>query len=165
MRSVEVFAGAGGLALGCELAGFHSEIVVEWDRWACDTVRENKALGYPLVDGWKVHEGDVRAVDWSQIEGPIDLVTGGPPCQPFSMGGKHRAADDKRDMFPAAIEVIRTLSPKAFILENVRGLTRTTFANYYQYVLLQLGHPEVTSLRGRILVRALQAPAGRTHHQ
>ena len=148
MRSVELFAGAGGLALGCELAGFHSEIVVEWDRWACDTVRENQALGYPLVDSWKVHEGDVREVDWSQIEGPIDLVTGGPPCQPFSMGGKHRAADDKRDMFPAAIEVIRTLRPKAFILENVRGLTRSTFANYYQYILLRLGHPEITSREG-----------------
>ncbi|MBZ5737522.1 DNA cytosine methyltransferase [Nocardioides mangrovi] len=148
MRSVELFAGAGGLALGCELAGFHPEVVVEWDRWACDTVRENQALGYPLVDGWKVHEGDVRAVDWSQVTEPVDLVTGGPPCQPFSMGGKARAADDKRDMFPAAIEVVRTLSPKAFIFENVRGLTRTAFANYYQYILLQLGHPEITSREG-----------------
>jgi DNA (cytosine-5)-methyltransferase 1 len=148
VRSVELFAGAGGLALGCELAGFHPELVVEWDRWACDTVRENQALGYPLVNGWKVHEGDVRAVDWSQIQGPIDLVTGGPPCQPFSMGGKHRAADDKRDMFPAAIDVIRLLQPRAFILENVRGLTRSAFANYYQYILLQLGHPEISSRAG-----------------
>lgn len=148
MRSVELFAGAGGLALGCELAGFEPQIVVEWDRWACDTVRQNQALGYPLVNGWKVQEGDVRAVDWSQVRESIDLVTGGPPCQPFSMGGKHRAADDKRDMFPAAIEVIRTLAPKAFIFENVRGLTRTTFANYYQYILLQLAHPEVISREG-----------------
>lgn len=148
MRSVELFAGAGGLALGCELAGFHPEVMVEWDRWACDTVRQNQAAGYPLVDGWRVVEGDVRAYDWAQISEPIALLTGGPPCQPFSMGGKHRAADDHRDMFPAAIDVIRTLQPKAFILENVRGLTRTTFANYFQYVLLRLSHPEIGSRVG-----------------
>lgn len=146
MRSVELFAGAGGLALGCELAGFRSEAVVEWDRWACDTVRQNAAASYPLVADWNVLEGDVRDVDWSNIsKKEIDLVAGGPPCQPFSMGGKARAADDKRDMFPAATEVIRTLRPKAFILENVRGLTRSAFANYYQYTLLRLAHPEIVS--------------------
>jgi DNA (cytosine-5)-methyltransferase 1 len=74
----------------------------------------------------------------------IELVAGGPPCQPFSMGGKHKAYNDERDMFPAAIDVIRKLSPRAFIIENVKGLTRPTFANYYQYILLQLEFPEVT---------------------
>ncbi len=74
----------------------------------------------------------------------IDLVAGGPPCQPFSMGGKHRAHDDQRDMFPATVKIIRTLRPKAFILENVKGLTRAAFANYFQYTLLQLEFPEVT---------------------
>ncbi len=126
---MELFAGAGGLAIGCELAGFHPELVVERDRWACDTIRENQANGHPLVAGWTVLEGDVRDVDWSSVLGPVDLVTGGPPCQPFSMGGKHRAANDHRDMFPAAIEAIRHLRPRAFILENVRGLTRSVFAN------------------------------------
>jgi len=145
MRSVELFAGAGGLALGCELAGFRPSAVVEWDRWACDTIRQNKAAGYPLVAEWAVAEGDVRGVDWSAITGNVDLVTGGPPCQPFSMGGKARAADDARDMFPAAIEVIRTLRPRAFIIENVRGLTREAFANYYQYILLRLAHPEIVN--------------------
>ncbi|MFH7324854.1 DNA cytosine methyltransferase [Aeromicrobium sp. JJY06] len=147
MRSVELFAGAGGLALGGEAAGFHPEVVVEWDRWACDTVRQNKAAGYPLVGPWRVHEGDVRNVDWSEVT-DVDVVTGGPPCQPFSMGGKARAADDKRDMFPAAIDVIRRLQPKAFILENVRGLTRTAFANYFSYIQLQLAHPELVSREG-----------------
>lgn len=148
MRSVELFAGAGGLALGCEKAGFEPSIVVEWDRWACDTIRENKAAGHPLVEEWEVHEGDVRDYPWSSITDPVSVVTGGPPCQPFSMGGKARAADDKRDMFPAAIEVIRTLQPKAFILENVRGLTRTAFANYFNYVQLQLTHPLMASKPG-----------------
>lgn len=148
VRSVELFAGAGGLALGCEKAGFDPTIVVEWDRWACDTIRENKAAGHALVKDWEVHEGDVRAFDWTSIADPVTVVTGGPPCQPFSMGGKARAADDKRDMFPAAIEVVRTLQPKAFIFENVRGLTRTAFANYFNYIQLQLQHPEIVSRDG-----------------
>ena len=141
MRSVELFAGAGGLALGCGRAGFEPAITVEWDRWACDTIRENKVAGHPLVADWTIHEGDVREVDWSGVE-DVTLVAGGPPCQPFSMGGKHRADTDHRDMFPATAEVVARLRPKAFLIENVRGLTRTTFANYYSYVQLRLGHPE-----------------------
>lgn len=148
MRSVELFAGAGGLALGGEMVGFKPSVVVEWDRWACDTIRENRAAGHELVKDWEVHEGDVRAFDWASITDPIDVVTGGPPCQPFSMGGKARAADDKRDMFPAAIEVIRVLEPKAFILENVRGLTRAAFSNYFNYIQLQLSYPQTASRPG-----------------
>lgn len=145
MRSVELFGGAGGLALGTEMAGFKSQAFVEWDRWACDTVRENKAAGYPLVANWRVHEGDVRGFDWSSVQGPIDLVAGGPPCQPFSMGGKARASDDKRDMFPAAADVVKQLQPRAVVLENVRGLTRSAFANYYQLILLRMQYPEITA--------------------
>lgn len=143
MRSVELFAGAGGLAMGCELAGFEHLAVVEWDKWACDTVRENKRRGYPLLESWVLHEGDVRAFDWSSIPQDIELLAGGPPCQPFSIGGKHKAHADKRDMFPATVEVIRQLKPKAFIVENVKGLTRSTFANYFHYIQLQLEFPEL----------------------
>ncbi|MDZ8200617.1 DNA cytosine methyltransferase [Microbacterium sp. SSW1-59] len=166
MRSVELFGGAGGLALGSELAGFHPEVFVEWDRWACDTVRQNRANDYPLVRDWQVHEGDVRAYDWTSIKGEIDLVTGGPPCQPFSMGGKARAADDARDMFPAAVEVIRSLRPKSFLIENVKGLTRSTFANYYQLILLRLQFPEVVARAGETWLdhlHRLQAEATSTH--
>jgi DNA (cytosine-5)-methyltransferase 1 len=119
-------------------------MVVEWDRWACDTVRENASVGYPLVSGWSVHEGDVRGVDWADLAGTdIDLVAGGPPCQPFSMGGKHGAFLDPRDMFPATAEVIRGLRPRAFLIENVKGLTRTAFANYFAYIQLRLALPEI----------------------
>ena len=142
MRSVELFVGAGGLAMGASLAGFRPEVVVEWDRWACDTLRANKARGYPLVADWKIHEGDVRSFAWDSIEPDIDLLTGGPPCQPFSLGGKHRAHDDSRDMFPATVDIVRRLRPKAFIIENVKGLTRSSFHNYYQYIQLQLQFPE-----------------------
>lgn len=143
MKSIELFAGAGGLGLGVALAGFESLAVVEWDKWACATLRENQQRGFPLVSSWPLWQGDVREFDWSSIPTDIDLVAGGPPCQPFSMAGKHQAYDDRRDMFPATVEIIRKLQPKAFMLENVKGLTRASFANYFQYVLLQLEFPEI----------------------
>ena len=75
----------------------------------------------------------------------ISIVPGGPPCQPFSLGGKHKAYDDARDMFPQAIRAVREARPKAFIFENVKGLTRASFRNYYEYIRLQLQHPEVVA--------------------
>lgn len=148
MKAVELFAGAGGLGLGLSMAGIKPVAVVEWDKWACDTIRENQERGFPLVSDWPLFEADVRK--WihehkgdPELQG-LDVVAGGPPCQPFSMGGKHRAHRDSRDMFPVTVEVIRHLKPKAFIIENVKGLTRPTFHNYYQYILLQLEFPELT---------------------
>lgn len=147
MKAIELFSGAGGLGMGLTLAGFKPVAVVEWDKWACDTIRENQGREYPLVKDWPLFEGDVR--DWigsfnpRDIGGEIDLVAGGPPCQPFSMGGKHAAHNDARDMFPAAVEVVRKCRPRAFIIENVKGLTRSSFANYYQYVLFQFEFPEI----------------------
>lgn len=148
LNAVELFAGAGGLAMGVSLAGFSSKAVVEWDRWACDTIRENAASGFPFVESWPLHEGDVRDFDFNSLEDKIDLVAGGPPCQPFSLGGKHRAHEDARDMFPSTVDVVRKLRPKAFIVENVRGLTRASFANYFQYILLQLSFPELSRRDG-----------------
>ncbi len=147
MNAIELFAGAGGLGLGTSLAGFKHLAVVEWDKWACDTIRQNQVRGFPLVAGWPLVEGDVKhwIADFSESRTnlKVDLVAGGPPCQPFSMGGKHKAHRDMRDMFPLTVEVIRKLKPKAFIVENVKGLTRPSFHNYYQYILLQLEFPEV----------------------
>lgn len=142
MRAVELFAGAGGLALGASLAGFKPLAVLEWDRWACDTLRENQKSEYPLVSDWPIHEGDVRDFDWRSLPTDIELVAGGPPCQPFSMGGKHGAYNDQRDMFPASVDIVRQLQPKAFIFENVKGLTRSAFHNYFEYIRLQLEFPE-----------------------
>jgi DNA (cytosine-5)-methyltransferase 1 len=95
-----------------------------------------------------IREGDVRDVDWSELVDKIDLVSGGPPCQPFSGGGKGLAQGDPRDMFPATAEVIRQIRPRAFIVENVRGLTRTRFADYYSYIQLRLAHPELLPREG-----------------
>jgi len=168
MKSIELFAGAGGLGMGVSLAGFEHLAVVEWNKWACDTIRENQERGFPLVSDWALTQGDVRTFDLSMFPEGIDLIAGGPPCQPFSMGGKHRAYNDNRDMFPATINIIKQLKPRAFIIENVKGLTRPTFANYYQYILLQLEFPEVSLRNGEDWVdhyHRLQAEksSGRLH--
>lgn len=148
MKSIELFAGAGGLGIGLHEAGFRPVRVIEWDSYCCVTIRENQARGIKAVKNWKVTRRDVREVDFSPYEGKVCLVSGGPPCQPFSLGGKHGAYDDARDMFPQAIRAVREAQPQAFIFENVKGLTRATFRNYYEYIKLQLEHPEIKGRRG-----------------
>jgi DNA (cytosine-5)-methyltransferase 1 len=142
MRSVELFAGAGGLAIGMSNAGFEHAAVIEWDHDACETFRENQRHHMHSVDQWPLHEADVRQFDYSNINGgDVMVVSGGPPCQPFSLGGKHRGYSDERDMFPEAVRAVRELRPRAFIIENVKGLLRETFTDYFEYVQLQLTHP------------------------
>ena len=144
LTSVELFAGAGGLALGVESAGFLHDAVIEWDNWACETIRQNQTPQFSLARKWPLHQCDVRTFDFSSIKGGIDLVSGGPPCQPFSIGGKHKGYNDDRDMFPAAINSVRTLKPRAFLFENVPGLARASFAKYLKYILMQLSYPEIS---------------------
>ncbi|MDX0440641.1 DNA (cytosine-5-)-methyltransferase [Sinorhizobium medicae] len=147
MKSIELFAGAGGLGIGLHDAGFQPVNVIEWNSYCCDTIRENKKRGIAAVGNWNVTQGDVRKVDFKPYEGKIRLVSGGPPCQPFSMGGKHGAYDDARDMFPQAIRAVRETRSQAFIFENVKGLTRASFRNYFEYIKLQLEHPEIKARR------------------
>lgn len=144
MRSVELFAGAGGLAIGMANAGFHHAAVIERDHDACETFRENQRHHLRSVEEWPLHEGDVRQFDYRKINDEVIVVSGGPPCQPFSLGGKHRGYMDQRDMFPEAVRAVRELRPKAFIFENVKGLMRETFASYFEYVNLQLTYPAFT---------------------
>ncbi len=133
MNSLELFSGAGGLAKGLELAGFKHTALVENNKNAYASLCEN-------FDVEKVFLKDIRDFDLETLTN-IDIVAGGPPCQPFSLGGKHQADRDKRDMFPAAIQAIERLKPKAFIFENVKGLLRKTFADYFEYILLRLTYP------------------------
>lgn len=143
MRAIELFAGAGGLGMGVSRAGFKPVQIVEWDRWCCDTINANRRSGNEkTVRHWpEPTHGDVREIDFRSHEGKVDVVTGGPPCQPFSLGGKHRAYDDRRDMWSEAVRAVREARPKAFIFENVKGLTRASFATYLSYIELQLHHP------------------------
>ncbi len=143
MKSIELFAGAGGLAIATANAGFDHEAVLEWNDNACATIRRNKAAGMPHVRDWAVVQGDVAAYDFKQHAGRVQFVSGGPPCQPFSIGGKHRGMDDARNMFPHAVRAVREIQPKAFLFENVKGLTRKSFANYFAYIIHQLEYPEI----------------------
>lgn len=143
MKSVELFAGAGGLAIGVSHAGFEPAAVIEWDRYCCDTIRENQKRQFLPVSRWPLCEGDVRDFDFQTIGEDVDLISGGPPCQPFSICGKHQGHLDKRDMFPEAIRAVRELRPRAFLIENVRGLTRPTFASYFDYIRLQFTYPNL----------------------
>ncbi|BAZ30331.1 DNA-cytosine methyltransferase [Cylindrospermum sp. NIES-4074] len=145
MKSVELFTGAGGLAMGCAMAGFHHQALVEWDKHSCHTIRENQHRGSTLISDWCIHQMDVADFDYSTIGKEIDLLAGGPPCQPFSIGGRHNAYSDKRDMFPQFFRAVRELRPKAFIIENVRGLVRPNFLKYFEYIILQLNHPQLLS--------------------
>lgn len=148
MKAIELFAGAGGLGMGIGRAGFQPQAVVEWDRWCCDTLRQNRER-LEWMNHWpEPLEGDVRGVDFRSLEGKVDLVSGGPPCQPFSLGGRHRAHYDERDMWPQAVRVVREVKPQAFIFENVKGLTRATFATYLAYIVHQLEMPEIEHREG-----------------
>ena len=142
-RSIELFTGTGGLALGSHLSGFEHQALIEWNAPACETLianAENDSV--PGIRHWHVIRGDVRAIRFVDF-GQIDLVAGGPPCQPFSIGGKARGMDDSRDMIPQLVRAVRELQPSAFILENVKGLMRPMFRPYFSYVVLQLTHPTV----------------------
>ncbi len=143
MRAVELFAGAGGLALGISNAGFSHEMVIERDKHACETIRHNKRRRVVPVSRWPLHEGDVRKFDYTTLREHPDLLAGGPPCQPFSLGGKHRGPQDERDLFPEAARAVRILKPRVFMFENVKGLLRTSFAKYFEYIYLRLTYPEL----------------------
>ena len=135
MKSLEIFSGAGGLAQGLKLAGFKHQALVEWNKDACRSLKYNFL---PSI----VVETNIQDFDYTIYKG-IDILAGGPPCQPFSLGGKHKGYKDTRNMFPHAIRGIRELAPKAFIFENVKGLLRQSFSAYFDYILLQLTYPEV----------------------
>ncbi len=119
---VELFAGAGGLALGLDKAGFEAKIVVENNKWACETLRKNKPY-------WHVVEGDIVKIadegirNYFDFDGEIDLLSGGYPCQAFSYAGKKLGLEDTRGtLFYSYAEILKELQPKMFLAENVKGL-------------------------------------------
>jgi DNA (cytosine-5)-methyltransferase 1 len=148
MRSVELFSGCGGLALGTARAGFDHELMVEWNVDAFATLSLNKANGVEHARDWPFIREDVRGVDWTAFAGEMDLVAGGPPCQPFSICGKHQGHDDVRDMWPEAIRAVRELRPRSFLFENVRGLARPAFASYLAWIKSALMDPAAPRREG-----------------
>jgi DNA (cytosine-5)-methyltransferase 1 len=143
MDSIELFAGAGGLALGGHLAGFHHLLVLERDHDACDTLRLNRERQRETGVDWKILEADAREVDYHVYPAGLDMLSGGAPCQPFSLGGKHAGEADPRNMFPEVFRAVRELRPRAIFLENVRGLLRENFRPYFDYIVEQVALPHV----------------------
>lgn len=113
---LELFAGAGGLALGLEAAGLRCAALNELDKWACQTLRKNRPQ-------WNVLEGDVRDMDFRAYNRKIDLLTGGFPCQAFSYAGKKLGLEDTRGtLFYEFARAVQEVQPALCIGENVRGL-------------------------------------------
>lgn len=136
--SIELCAGAGGQALGLHLAGFHHKVLIEIEGPACKTLNFNNikhSLGWDsIVQGCVIEFAENEA---DKYEG-VDLVAGGVPCPPFSKAGKQLGKEDERDLFPAALEVVRKIRPKAVMLENVSGLLDAKFDGYRKNIDAQL---------------------------
>lgn len=134
------------MALGMHDAEFEHEQLIEIVPSACDILEANAQQRPNLWKIENVRRMDVR--EWLR-EAPglglenVDLVAGGPPCQPFSISGMHAGESDDRNMFPEAIETVRLLRPKLFVFENVPGLLRESFLPYYNYIEDQLRKPEI----------------------
>jgi len=113
---LELFAGAGGLAIGLEKAGIKCTALNEIDKWACQTLRENRP-------DWNVLEGDIKSFSFKKYNGRVDIVTGGFPCQAFSYAGKKLGLEDARGtLFYEFARVVQEVQPAICIGENVRGL-------------------------------------------
>lgn len=123
---VEICAGAGGQALGLELAGFSHVALVELESQYCSTLLINRPE-------WNVINCNVKEFKGEEFKG-VDLFAGGVPCPPFSIGGKQLGKDDERDLFPDALRLIKTIQPKAVLLENVRGIFADRFSDYRSYI-------------------------------
>lgn len=141
MRSGELFAGCGGLAYGTAEAGFKHVLVVEVDKSACATLLFNARRRVKHFRDWPVVATNIQSVDFRKM-GLLDLLSGGPPCQPFSIGGSHKGPSDYRNMWPEALRAVKEARPKVFLFENVRGLLRPAFASYLEFLRLSLTYPD-----------------------
>lgn len=131
MKVIDLFSGAGGLSLGLKRAGFQMVACVEIKREAMET--------YASHDADAIHfNTDIRAVDFNRFRSTVDLVTGGPPCQPFSIGGLRKASADTRDMIPEFIRCLQEVQPAAFLMENVPGLMQKAARPYFDSVISRL---------------------------
>jgi DNA (cytosine-5)-methyltransferase 1 len=117
--------------------------MAEFDRDAVATVLHNKQKGVEHVRDWPMGLQDVREIDWESLRS-LDLVSGGPPCQPFGIGGKKRGQEDCRDMWPEAIRAVREAAPRLFLFENVRNLAGPRFRPYLNWIIAHLERPSLT---------------------
>ena len=145
MRVGSLFSGIGGIELGLERAGgFETAWFVEWDAYAQAVLRKHWS-GVPVY-------GDVKSIDWGAVE-PVDVLTGGFPCQPHSVAGKRGASSDERDLWPECRRAIAALKPRVCLFENVPGLLTSEKGEFFKRVIddfYNLGYrPRVYRLSAR----------------
>ncbi|GAB3996360.1 DNA cytosine methyltransferase [Nocardioides marmoraquaticus] len=153
---IELFSGGGGLAMALHKAGFRHLLLNESNRRACATLRANQAVDYlpdespptTLSDPWPLIEGGIERVDFSSFVGDVDVVAGGVPCQPFSLGGAHRGHQDERNLWPEFNRCVRETRPRVIVAENVRGLLRPSFEPYWDYIRRELAAPFEQRIEG-----------------
>jgi len=133
LRCISLFSGGGGLDLGFDRAGYSHVASYELIPVCKDTLLLNRPE-------WNVFggpgEGDVTEVDWSCYEGGVEVVQGGPPCQPFSIAGEQKGQEDERNMWGEFIRAVNTIKPRAFVAENVLGLLNPKFKNFVKLHIL-----------------------------
>lgn len=140
-KVLELFAGAGGMAIGLHLSGFHHFALFEKDRNAVSTLRCNADSGAGVLPEVDIVPTDVRKVPYRNLANEVSVLAAGAPCQPFSLAGNHLGTEDDRNLFPEVFRAQRELVPRAVFLENVWGLARPSFRPYLHYILLQLAFP------------------------
>jgi DNA (cytosine-5)-methyltransferase 1 len=141
-RAVEVFAGAGGFAIGAYRAGFKCDLLLDFSRNVCATLIDNSRRKIEPMASAKVVNCDIANFDFQSLPYSPDILLGGPPCQPFSQGGQRRQHRDNRNMFPEAVRALHEARPRAFLFENVKGLIAGSNQNYAELIRLQLQFPD-----------------------
>ncbi len=144
------------MAIGMHQEGFTHLLLNEFDKRACSTLLSNVADRYDHESGsvedvrnivsegrWPLVSGDIHKLNFSEWRGQVDVVAGGVPCQPWSLGGAHRGDMDLRNLWPEFARAIHETQPRAFLAENVRGLLRSSFREYWSYTLDTLRLPYV----------------------
>lgn len=131
IEAFDLFAGAEGLTLGFKEAGICTVGAVELNADSAETFQ----LHTPCPD---LINADIRKINLSHYQGKVELVYGGPPCQPFSSGGLRASINDQRNMVPYFIRAVRQIQPSAFLMENVPGLAVGERRNYLQYIIAEL---------------------------
>lgn len=172
---IELFSGGGGLAMALHDARFRHLLLNESNRRACATLRANQAVDYlhdeapptTRADPWPLIEGGIEKVDFSPFVGEVDVVAGGVPCQPFSLGGAHKGHLDERNLWPEFNRCVRETRPRVIVAENVRGLLRPSFEPYWDYIRRELAAPFEQRVDGepwvdhdRRLAKALRSGGG-----
>ena len=140
LTTLELFAGAGGLAIGVHRAGFEVTDLVELNEACCETLKANADQM-----GWKdtrdIHSRDVRDIDFTTYRGQVSLLAAGAPCQPFSRAGRRQGRHDHRDMLPEVVRAVAQVRPRAFLIENVRGLLFQSSTDHFKSIVARLRNP------------------------